>query len=111
MPADTFYVHRSPEFGIVMHFPQILRYFRHCLVVTATSSPTLSPQNIRMASRQAPIERLVHAEGSHHAVDSDAAMDGDKDNDGDAEYDFVRLTKRVFKFRTAEFEEDLLRLV
>ncbi|KAL0636939.1 hypothetical protein Q9L58_004041 [Maublancomyces gigas] len=105
-------VHRSPEFGIVMHFPQIIRYFRHCLAVIATSSPTLSPQNICMASRQAPIERLVHAEGSHHAVDNDADMDGNRDDDGDQEYDFVGLTKRIFKFRTAECEEeDLLRLV
>lgn len=87
-----------------MHFPQILRYFRHCLAVVSTSSPTSSPLNIRMERRPGPPVQPVPYKQLHDD-------EGEDDEEADGEYDFVGLQKRVFQFRTAEFdEEDLVRL-
>lgn len=96
-------VHRSPEFDIVTHLSQILRYFRHCLSVVVTSSPTSSPQNIR-------VERRSHGPTGSALTDEEEiqdAPDQDYDSDDQEEYDFVGLQKRVFRFRTAEYDEEV----
>lgn len=91
-------VHRSPEFNIVNDLPQILRYFRHCLAVVATSSPTSSPHNIRRAATQG-----VQSEEEKRAEENDDGIDDDE------EYDIIGFQKRVFHFKTADYdEEDIL---
>lgn len=75
------------------NLPEILQHLRHCLAVVATSSPTSSPRKIRIGAP--PVLQVPHV---------------DVTEQDEEELDFEVLQKRVFRFKTGEYDErDILR--
>lgn len=76
------------------NLPEILQHLRHCLAVVATSSPTSSPRKIRIGPKST--GQLVPAVEVTEQEEEDL--------------DFAGLQRRVFHFKTGEYEErDILR--
>lgn len=76
------------------NLPEILQHLRHCLAVVATSSPTSSPRRIRIGPGK-PAPPVPPVEVSER---------------DEEELDFAGLQRRVFRFKTGEYEErDILR--
>lgn len=85
--------------------PDILQHLRHCLAVVATSSPTSSPRKIRIASRLGLKPKETTAGDVQEAADDAVGEEAEQE-----ELDFAGLQKRVFHFKTGEYEErDILR--